>query len=576
MSIDHTSPSPVVILGGYGVFGGKLSQALLRDPNFHVLIAGRDTEKAQAFCRQHGGSPVCLDRNARNFATELAKLIPAIIVDAAGPFQDYGAGKYCVAETAIDLKSHYLDLSDDAELTKGIVCLNERAQQAGVVLLSGVSSVPALSSAAVATLKDDFDQIDLIESTILPGNRAPRGLSVIRAILMQAGKRIPITRDGNPDHVIGWSGLRRDAIGGKNPGNLPRRWSSFIGAPDLTLFPKHYGARTVLFRAGLELSILHLGLWLLAWPVRLRMVRSLEPASRLLRTIAGWLEPFGTDRGGMEVRVAGLDKSSRPVSRSWALIAEAGDGPHIPAVAATILCKRLLTQSVQPGARACLGEFSLNEIEDATRHLSVTTDRQEELSPTLFQQALGLDFRALPAAIQSLHTVFDRRTWTGRAKVTRGRSSLSLLLCRTFGFPAESDETPLTVTIERRGNKEIWRRCFGAKAFQSVMSLRDNDGVGHIRERFGFMSFDINLLVDDEGLHFPVSRGTLFGTPLPKWLLPVSEATETSANGIFNFDVKISLPGIGMLVHYQGWLQAARADTDCVQKADLKATTSAR
>ncbi|WP_297589640.1 DUF4166 domain-containing protein [Roseibium sp.] len=198
----------------------------------------------------------------------------------------------------------------------------------------------------------------------------------------------------------------------------------------------------------------------------------------------------------------------------------------------------------------------MNEITEATRHLSVTTDRREDPSPILFQKALGLEFNALPAPVQSLHTVFDRRTWKGRARISRGTSILGNLLCRFIGFPPENDDTPVTVTIERRGDREIWQRHFGAKKFKSVLSLRDNEQAGHIRERFGPLQFDIDLRLHENRLHFPVSRGTLFGLPLPRWLLPVSEATETARDGRFHFDVKLSLPGLGLLVRYQGWLDA--------------------
>ena len=57
----------------------------------------------------------------------------------------------------------------------------------GVTVLSGASSVLALSSAVVVALSKVMDEIDLIGSVILPGNRTPRGISVVHAILAQVG-----------------------------------------------------------------------------------------------------------------------------------------------------------------------------------------------------------------------------------------------------------------------------------------------------------------------------------------------------------------------------------------------------
>ncbi|MCK7614699.1 SDR family oxidoreductase [Roseibium sediminicola] len=552
---EANSRQRIVILGGYGVFGGKLAEALLRQPQFEVVIAGRNLGKAQTFCDRHGGLPAALDRSASNFSETLAGLAPFATIDAAGPFQAYGEHRYKVAEAALAAGSHYLDLSDDAGFTGGIGVLRDQALAAGLSVLSGVSSVPALSSAAVEALRGDFSRLDLIESVILPGNRAPRGLSVMRAILTQAGRPMTVFRDGIRIRLPGWSGLSKRRIGPPGRAGLPPRWTSFIGAPDLTLFPERYRARTVLFRAGLELPIMHLGLWGLSWMVRLRLLRSLDPMAGVLQKIADWLEPLGSDRGGMEVRLAGLDGRGKPLSRRWTLIAEAGDGPHIPAVAAAILCRRLTQGTVPAGARPCLGEITLQDVSEATSHLSVATRVDTDDRPCLFQQALGTGFDTLPAPVRDLHTVYDRRCWTGEAKVTRGGSFLSKLICRMVGFPPQAERTPVAVTIERRGKAEIWQRNFGGKVFKSVLSLRGAPGSGIVQERFGPIAFNIHLQQRHGRLAFPVGRGRCLALPLPNWLIPLSEAWEQDDSGRFNFDVKISLPGIGMLVHYQGWLQ---------------------
>lgn len=79
----------IVVLGGYGVFGGKLAEALLRHEHLEVIVAGRSQRKAEAFCRRHGGTAAFLDRTAPDFAAALLALRPFVTVDAAGPFQAY-------------------------------------------------------------------------------------------------------------------------------------------------------------------------------------------------------------------------------------------------------------------------------------------------------------------------------------------------------------------------------------------------------------------------------------------------------------------------------------------------------
>jgi uncharacterized protein YbjT (DUF2867 family) len=47
----------VFIVGGYGVFGGRLTRLLLRD-GAQVCVSGRDHRKAQAFTCRYGGEAV--------------------------------------------------------------------------------------------------------------------------------------------------------------------------------------------------------------------------------------------------------------------------------------------------------------------------------------------------------------------------------------------------------------------------------------------------------------------------------------------------------------------------------------
>ena len=546
------STKTVLIIGGYGVFGGKLAQALARDGRFDVVVAGRNLAKAEAFCEEFGGRALVFDTRSTSLSADIAAQTPFIVVDAAGPFQGYGERSYRVAEAAIDCGAHYLDLSDDAGFTAGISTLDAAASKAGVVVLSGVSSVPAMSSAAVEDLTDGMVDIHLIESVILPGNRAPRGMSVMRAILAQVGRRMRVWRGGAYETPLGWSGGRGEVLEIDGIAPMARRRSSLIGAPDLALFPEFFNARSVEFRAGLDLWVMHWGLAAVGWLVRLRLMRSAAPLAGVLKWVADRLEPFGSDRGGMRVRVVGRLTDGRAVQRDWVLIAEAGDGPHIPAAAARVMCKRLLAGKVKAGARACLAEFSLGEVESEMADLQVAFGQTETLMVPLFRQVLGKQFNTLPPEIQALHEVLHIRRWQGQARITRGAGILSRLICRIVGFPPAGNNVPVRVTMHRKGAAEHWLRDFGGKRFRSVMTRA---GDGAVWERFGPFRFEIPFTVLDGQLGYPVRRARLFGVPWPKVLTPKSDAFEgVDADERATFDVMVSLPIVGMLVRYQGWL----------------------
>ena len=516
--------------------------------------------KAKAFCAQHGGRALAVNTGSDHLATLIADQSPFVVVDAAGPFQGYAEGPYRVAEAAIACGAHYLDLSDDAGFTAGISELDKSAKDAAVMVLSGVSSVPAMSSAAVEALADGMCDIHLIESVILPGNRAPRGMSVMRAILAQVGRPMRVWRGNRFTSVRGWSETRKEQLLVDGIAPVLGRRSSLIGAPDLALFPGYYNARSVEFRAGLDLWIMHWGLAAIGFVVRARLLRSAEPLAGLLKWFADRLEPFGSDRGGMRVRVIGMLVDGRAVQREWALIAEAGDGPQIPAVAARVMCKQLLAGQGVAGTRPCLGEFSLQDVEEMMGDLKVGFGRREADLVPLFQTALGDRFADLPDALRDLHLVLHRRRWKGRAQIIRGRGLLARLVCRIVGFPPAGQDVAVSVSMHRQGLVEHWVRDFGGKRFRSILSVADAD-MDAVWEQFGPFRFEIGLNVLGRQLEYPVRRARLFGLPWPMALTPKSDTFEgEDADGRATFDVAISLPIVGRLIHYQGWLERVEND----------------
>ncbi|MGH6632579.1 MAG: hypothetical protein ACREB0_04385, partial [Sphingopyxis sp.] len=76
----------ILILGGYGVFGGRLAELLADVPDLDLFICGRDLGRAKGFCAAYRGiarvHPHALDR--RDTAGALDRLRPDLVVDASG------------------------------------------------------------------------------------------------------------------------------------------------------------------------------------------------------------------------------------------------------------------------------------------------------------------------------------------------------------------------------------------------------------------------------------------------------------------------------------------------------------
>ena len=353
----------VVIIGGYGVFGSLMARLLARDGH-QLWLAGRHPEQGQALARELGAQ--CMKLDIRTAPQALFEVAPDVVIDAAGPFQYYGDDPYNVPRLCIAHCCHYLDLSDSAKFTKGISALNVEAMAAGVFVLSGVSSVPGLSSSIVEDLIEPLDEVDLIDIAILPGNRAPRGMSVIKSIVSGVGRPYHVWRDDAWQKVIGWTDRKMYEL---EPGI--RRAGYSVDVPDNMLLPERTGAKSVMFRAGLELPLMNWALHMLA---KLRQHRRFELPDfvySVLYILSKALYPFGSDRGGMLVSVSGKSRGQN-VTRRWRLIAEKGQGPFVPGV----MCRAILREhdNITVGARPCLAELPRQLIESAMVDLDIHTE----------------------------------------------------------------------------------------------------------------------------------------------------------------------------------------------------------
>jgi NAD(P)-dependent dehydrogenase (short-subunit alcohol dehydrogenase family) len=531
----------VLVLGGYGGFGGRVAR-LLAQGGFAVTIAGRSAAKAAAFCALYPAlalRPLALARE-----DGLGAETPWLVVDAAGPFQEID---YRLPEACIAAGCHYLDLADGRDFVCGIGALDAAAKAAGVAIISGASSLPALSGAVCDRLAGGLDRISEIDAALSASNRVAGGVSVTRAILSYVGKPVRLWRGQAWRQGFGWQEM--DRIVFRVPGTAPlRRLAAICDVPDLTLLPGLYPGRPATrFRAGTELDFENVGLWLLSWPVRWRWLASLRPLTGLLVRVQRALGWIGGARSAMRVVVKGW-RGERAVRRVWTILAERGDGPWIPALAVPLLAAKL--DDLAPGARGAAGSLSLEEFERAFAPFAIATAVEEAEALPLYARVMGEDFGRLPPAVRALHLVNGDLAASGMAEVIRGKGLATRLLCRIMGFPAAATEVPVSIWMREEGGVETWRRDFGGAAFSSRLAQRG----GLLTERFGPIRFGFSLRREADGLTMDFARWWLGPLPMPRFLMPRGTAREYEAGGRFHFDVPVALPLIGPVIRYRGWL----------------------
>ena len=348
--------STVVVLGGYGNFGRRVVEALAIEGAHDVLVCGRDFNKAVRLTEEVGGSskPIALDCHRGDLAVQLSRLGASVVVHTAGPFQNQD---YSVARACIEAGAHYIDLADARAFVAGIGLLDRRAQSKGVLIVSGASSVPALSSAVIDKLRPAFRRIDTIDCAITSGAKPP-GEATMRGTLAYAGKPFSVWRDGAWNVAYGWHGLRV-----RQYPQLGARLIANCDVPDLDLFPTRYSARTVHFQAGTAYKFQMLTIWLASWLIRMKLLRSLDRHLPRMHRIASRLAEFGSKSSAMQVKVQGLDHDDRPIAKTWYLLANQDHGPFIPTFPSIALTRKLLRGEIlQRGAMPCMGLLTLEEI----------------------------------------------------------------------------------------------------------------------------------------------------------------------------------------------------------------------
>jgi len=337
----------VVVLGGYGNFGARICRALAGDPRIDVVAAGRNPPDSGAR----------LDLRAPDFPAALAKLAPDLVVHCAGPFQGQD---YRVASAALAAGAHYLDLADGRDFVARFAERNDAAARAaGRIALSGASTLPALSSAVVDSLGKRLSSIESIRTVVAPGQKAPRGEATLAGVFSYAGKPFQWWSDGAWRDAHGWQAMRRERF------DFGARWAAACDVPDLELFPRRYpGVRTVEFRAALERGLQQWALWLAAAARRAGVPLAIERRAALLNRVAGWMDRFGGEHGGMKIELTGAHADGTKARIEWQLTAPAENGPEIPCMAAILLARRLARGEITArGAFSCMGFLTLGEFE---------------------------------------------------------------------------------------------------------------------------------------------------------------------------------------------------------------------
>lgn len=354
----------VLIIGGYGNFGSFISRKLACENNIQVIVAGRSQEKARKLAIEIGGESAILDIND-NFETALQSIKPDIVVHTSGPFQSQG---YDVAQACIAYGCHYIDLADGRDFVSGISSLDKDAKEKDVLVVSGASSVPCLTSALLDHYFPTFQTLEEVDYGISTAQKTARGLATTAAILGYTGKPFQTLIHGEMKTIYGWQNIHF-----RKYNNFGWRLLGNCDVPDLALFPKRYqDLKTLRFYAGLELPFVHFTLWLLSWLVRIGLIKRLDKFTPPMLKLSHMFDWLGSANSAFHMTMSGKGADGKLRETTFEIAARSGDGPYIPCMPSILLAQKLANRGVpQTGALPCIGLITLDEYLNALRDMDI-------------------------------------------------------------------------------------------------------------------------------------------------------------------------------------------------------------
>jgi len=233
---------PVVVFGGYGVFGAYVTRELARRGHA-VTVAGRDGVKAEEAGRALGAPHRGVAADAANAESCRHALAgQSVAVSCAGPFRALGEA---LLEACLEARCHYVDIADDREHAARVRARDDRFRRAGLTAAYGCSSLPGLSGAlALRAREGSGTSPQRARVTLFIGNDNPKGEAAVRSAVAGLGRPIAA-----PQGTLRGFADREVVV---LPPPFGRRGVYNFDGAEYDLFPALTGVTSVTVKVGFE------------------------------------------------------------------------------------------------------------------------------------------------------------------------------------------------------------------------------------------------------------------------------------------------------------------------------------
>jgi hypothetical protein len=175
----------------------------------------------------------------------------------------------------------------------------------------------------------------------------------------------------------------------------------------------------------------------------------------------------------------------------------------------------------------------------------------------LVKNWFGDQFSNLHPLLQKLHS--DGGELVGDVEISYGKGLAGIIggrLGKKMNLPSEGVHQ-LTVSISHDADGLHWWRRFDEQTvIKSLFKPVGDIEQGYWIETTGPLSMKLTVDIKNGGWFWRCLKVNFLGLPIPRWLIPHTNAYKIIENGKYRFYVEFSLPIIGSLVSYQGLLRA--------------------
>jgi len=178
---------------------------------------------------------------------------------------------------------------------------------------------------------------------------------------------------------------------------------------------------------------------------------------------------------------------------------------------------------------------------------------QHEIVSSWFED----DFSDLDPLLQRLHLFGGELS--GNIDISYGNGIAGLIgkrLAKKMKLPNQGRHK-LLVSISHSSKGLHWNRVFNdQEVVESLFAPFGNNKNGYWIETTGPVKMKLTVDIIDGGWFWRCLNLSLFGLPIPLFLVPKSQAYKIIENGQYIFNVSFTYPLLGSLVSYQGRLDA--------------------